>query len=185
MDGITTFSRLDGRCSEPFIHRGRCGSIERSSRPNEYNGEHGERGFDVILGGFGGSSVPPSASEILEAKFGGADIDHIFFNHLLPAEKHDIQTRMEKGLSQIVVFRKGKKDVFAAVLDYHEEFIHVREAAGNFPRFYRELSNFAEGVAKFLRKKHVTFCTYRQGIKHRAEKLGYKINPDGDMEKAV
>jgi hypothetical protein len=109
-----------------------------------------------------------------------------FFDYLNNQEKQEVLNRFDNGLSLCVgIFEKGILKL-AFVLDFeHTDFIHVREADGDFKNYYRYMNNFAEGVAKGTNRNFLSMNIVRNALKNMAKKLGWEYNQNTEFVRKV
>lgn len=112
-----------------------------------------------------------------------AHIDNDYIHHsvwdLHKFDKKEVFELFAKKEGMAVAFYDDNNFLFAAILDYSGDTIHVREVAGNFGRNFRHLHNFANFAGRILMKTYVTFCTERRAVEKWADRMGYIKNDSG------
>lgn len=113
------------------------------------------------------------------------DIPH--FSYLEKEEKEDILKKILecKAISVCIVNEKDDPKLYS-ILEFHKDCIYVREVCGkSIYKHIKWLEVFAHALAKRYKKKLVSFCAQKDGIKMIGQKLGYVENENGEFEKAV
>lgn len=123
------------------------------------------------------------------AVIGEADFKHEFFSHLKAYEMDEILDAVERGLSVPITFLNEKNEVlFFSTFDpndFYKDGLHVHLLVGKFLRFYKFIDIFYQGLAKYLGKKRVTYCTKKRAVFNLGQMMGYQVNNYGDLEKAI
>ena len=123
------------------------------------------------------------------AVIGEADFEHKFFDHLKAYEKAEIIDAVERGVSVPITFLNEHNEVmFFSTFDpndFYKDGLHVHLLVGKFMRFYKFIDVFYQGLAKYLGKSRITFCTKKRAIFNYGQAMGYQVNNYGDLEKAV
>lgn len=94
------------------------------------------------------------------------DLQNHFFlsNYLHRDELNEIDHRIMAGKSMAVGFMSGEEVLFVAIFDFEHDCLHVRQVGGFFGRLYDVLDIFAQGLAKFMNKKYISFKSDRRAV---------------------
>ncbi len=123
------------------------------------------------------------------AVIGEADLSHPYFNHLSADDKDEIHDAIERGISIPITFlNEHNEPVFFSAFDpndFYKDGLHVHLLVGKFLKFYKFIDVFYQGLARYLGKNSVTFCTKKRAIFNLGQMMGYQINGYGDLEKRI
>ena len=98
------------------------------------------------------------------------------FNYLTNAEKNEVFNLVKNKFSIIASFSENDVVKFSAVIDCHDNCLHIRDVGGHFLKTYFYLDVFVTALAKHLGKQKISTNTARKAIIKHLQKVGFVDN---------
>jgi hypothetical protein len=112
----------------------------------------------------------------------GVNLKHPFFDYIGNNDKIEIMDEIVTGQSYIIAFTKDGEIKAAAIFTVYGESIHIREIGGAYVWCTKHANDYAEIIAKRLRRSKVTFKARDERIKQRSKIYGFEKSPNLDDE---